>query len=143
MDAKTYLQQIGLNLEIIKDKKNEIVQLYTLATSITAPMGTEPVQTSNISDKVGKFGAEVADLRAKIEAEILDLQKDNMNRIETIRQVRNIVQYKILYKHYVEGKKFKKIAEEVHYSEVTISNKHTEALERVQEILDRKKRQGK
>lgn len=135
MDAKEYLEQIGINLAIIKNKQDEIEQLYTLATSITAPMGTEPVQTSNISDKVGKFGSEIADLRKEIETEIIELQKDNMRRIQTIQKVGNELQYKVLYNHYVKGMEFNDIAEELHFAPVTISKNHTKALEKIENLI--------
>lgn len=135
MNAKEYLEQIGINLAIIEDKKDQIEEVLALATSITAPMGTEPVQTSNISDKVGKFGSEFADLRKEIEAEILELQKDNMKRIQTIQKVGNILQYKILYNHYVKGMEFNDIAEMLNFAPVTISRNHTKALEKIEKLI--------
>ena len=135
MSAKEYLDQIGINLDIIKNKKNQIEELFALATSVNAPMGTEPVQTSNISDKVGKFGSEFADLHGEIKAEIIRLQKDNMQRIQTIQEVGNRLQYNILYCHYVDGLEFNDIADELHFAPITISRNHAKALEKIDEIL--------
>lgn len=136
MDAEVYLTQIGLNNAIIIDKQNSLIELYALATSITAPMGTEPVQTSSISDKVGKFGTEIVYLRQKIEEDIIRLKTENMQRIKHIEQVGDELQYKVLYKHYVDGLKFNRIAELLGYSEVWISTQHQNGLAKVQEILD-------
>jgi hypothetical protein len=137
VDAATYLEQIGKDDARIQAKLVEVHQLRSLATSVTAQLGTEPVQTSGASDKVGRIVAKIVDLEQEINRLIDKYIDDKQERISVIEQVDDALLYTILHKHYVQGKKFVTIAEEEHYSEVHICNKHQEALEQVQRILDR------
>lgn len=137
MDAATYLEQIVNDDARIQAKLIEVYQLRCLVTSVTAQLGTEPVQTSGDKDKVGKIVAKIIDLEHKINMMIDAFIDKKQERIEVIEQVEDTLLYTILHKHYVQGKKFVTIAEEEHYSEVHICNKHQEALEQVQRILDR------
>jgi hypothetical protein len=135
MEAKEYLQQIARDNNLIQNKCVEVYQLRCLATNITAPMGTEPVQTSNISDKVGIIAVKIVDLENEINNLIDRYIDDKQERIEIIEQIADPLQYNILHKHYVQGKKFKEIADEEHYSEIHINKQHQKALEKVQNIL--------
>lgn len=136
MDAKEYLQQIAKDNSLIQNKCIEVYQLRCLATNITAPMGTEPVQTSGVSDKVGNITAKIVDLENEINELIDRYIDDKQHRIEIIEQIADPLQYNILHKHYVQGKKFREIAEEEHYSEVHINKQHIKALAKVQKILN-------
>lgn len=140
MDARTYLQQIQKDNKLIQNKCIEVYQLRCLATSVTAPMGTEPVQTSGVSDKVGNITAKIVDLECEINKMIDRFIDDKQERIKVIEQVENPLQYNILHSHYVQGKRFKEIAEDEHYSEVHINKQHQYALGSVQRILDEKKK---
>ena len=136
MDAKEYLQQISKDDRLIQNKCIEVYQLRCLATSVTAPMGTEPVQTSGASDKVGNIAAKVVDLENEINGLIDKFIDDKHERIKVIEQIKDPLQYNILHKHYVQGKRFREIADEEHYSEVHISKQHQKALGKVQKILN-------
>jgi hypothetical protein len=142
LDARVYLQQIAKDDKLIQNKCVEVYQLRCLATSVTAPMGTEPVQTSGVSDKVGNITAKIVDLEAEINRMIDKFIDDKQERIKVIEQIDDELQYTILHKHYVQGKKFSLIAEEEHYSTEWISKSHSKALAKVQRILDKEKRQG-
>lgn len=142
MDAREYLQQIAKDDKLIQNKCVEVYQLRCLATSVTAPMGTEPVQTSGVSDKVGNITAKIVDLEAEINRMIDKFIDDKQERIKVIEQVNEPLQYNILHKHYVQGMRFRDIAEEEHYSEVHINKQHQKALKKVQRILDKEKGQG-
>lgn len=136
MDARVYLQQIAKDDNLIQNKCVEVYQLRCLATSVTAPMGTEPVQTSGVSDKVGNITAKIVDLEADINRMIDKFIDDKQERIKVIEQIDDELQYNILHKHYVQGKKFREIAEEEHYTEVHISKQHQKALKKVQKIIN-------
>lgn len=136
LDARVYLQQIARDDKLIQNKCVEVYQLRCLATSVTAPMGTEPVQTSGVSDKVGNITAKIVDLEAEINQMIDKFIDDKQERIAIIEQVNEPLQYNILHKHYVQGKKFREIAEEEHYTEVYISKQHQKALKKVQKIIN-------
>ena len=136
MDARTYLQQILKDDKLIQNKCVEVYQLRCLATNVTAPMGTEPVMTSGASDKVGNIVAKIVDLEYEINELIDQYIDDKQERIAVIEQIEDPLQYNILHKYYVQGTKFKDIAEEEHYSEVHINKQHQKALAKVQKILN-------
>lgn len=138
MDAKEFLKQIERDDRRIESKITEVYQLRCLATNVTAPMGREPIQSSDISDKVGKTVAKIVDLENEINRLIDNFVDDKQQRINVIEQVVDPLLYSILHKHYVAYKSFSTIAEELHYSTVWISRKHTEALAEVQKVLDEK-----
>lgn len=136
INAKTYLQQIINDDKRIQNKCIEVYQLRCLATNITAPMGTEPVQTSGASDKVGNIVAKIVDLEHEINDMIDRFIDDKHERIKVIEQIEDQLQYNILHSRYVQGKRFKEIAEEEHYTDVYISQQHQKALEKVQKIIN-------
>ena len=138
LKAERYLEQIRKSDARIDSKLVELYQLRCLATKVTAQMGSEVIQTSGVSDKVGNVAAKIVDLEAEINRLIDKFIDDKQERIKVIEQVDDALLYTILHKHYVQYKKFVSIAEEEHYTEVHISNKHQEALEKVQEILDKR-----
>ena len=138
LKAERYLEQIRKSDARIDSKLVELYQLRCLATKVTAQMGSEVIQTSGVSDKVGNVAAKIVDLEAEINRLIDKFIDDKQERIKVIEQVDDALLYTILHKHYVQYKKFVTIAEEEHYTEVHISNKHQEALEKVQEILDKR-----
>jgi hypothetical protein len=138
LKAERYLEQIRKSDARIDSKLVELYQLRCLATKVTAQMGSEVIQTSGVSDKVGNVTAKIVDLEAEINRLIDKFIDDKQERIKVIEQVDDALLYTILHKHYVQYKKFVTIAEEEHYTEVHISNKHQEALEKVQEILDKR-----
>ena len=138
LKAERYLEQIRKSDARIDSKLIELYQLRCLATKVTAQMGSEVIQTSGVSDKVGNVAAKIVDLEAEINRLIDKFIDDKQERIKVIEQVDDALLYTILHKHYVQYKKFVTIAEEEHYTEVHISNKHQEALEKVQEILDKR-----
>lgn len=136
MDAKKYLSQILKDDRIIKNKCVEVYQLRCLATSVTAPMGKESVMTSGPSDKVGNIVSKILDMENEIN-ELIDRYIDEkQERIKVIEQIEDPLQYTILHKHYVQGIRFRDIAEEEHYSEVHIAKQHQKALAKVQNILN-------
>ena len=138
LKAEKYLEQIKKADARIDSKLIEVYQLRCLAMKVTAQMGSESVQTSGVSDKVGNITAKIVDLEKEINCLIDKFIDDMQERIAVIEQVDDALLYTILHKHYVQYKKFRTIAEEEHYTEVHISNKHQEALEKVQEILDKR-----
>ena len=136
IEAQKYLEQIAKDDKIIQNKFVEVYQLRCLAESITAPMGTEPVQTSGVTDKVGNIAAKIVDLENEINELIDRYIDDKQERIKVIEQIDNPLQYSILHKYYVQGKKIAEIAAEEHYSDVHIIRQHKKALQKVQNIIN-------
>lgn len=136
MDAKEYLGQIDFLDRLIQSKQVEVYQLKCLATNVTAPMGSEPVQTSNISDKVGNITAKIVDLENEINDLIDQYIDEKQKRINMIEQIDDPLQYSILHKKYIQKKSLTKIAEEEHFSRVWIDKNHGYALKKIQNFLN-------
>ena len=137
MTPKEYLQQIKDTEEYIAEKEEELYRLECLATSITAPADREAVQTSNISDKVGKIAIKIALMRSEIlerKAKYIDILQECTSVIEEVRE-HNKLFYKILYNRYIKDKSLKKIAAESNYSYDYIREAHGYALLKVGKIL--------
>lgn len=137
--AKEFLTQIEKDDLLIQNKCVELYQLKCLATSTTAQMGNEPVQTSGTSDKVGRIASKMVDLQNEINAMVDKLIDDRQDRIAVIEQVRDPLQYTILHKRYVQYRKLPDIAKELHFSEVWVAKVHGKALLQVQKILNSQK----
>lgn len=141
MTAKEYLQQIQKQKNTIQKKESELFLLECLATSTTAPTDREAVQTSGTSDKVGNSAVKIAMLKEDIGRQKEQAQAIIIECIGVVEQVRALkcdtaeVQYNILHKRYVSGKKLKKIAEEETYSYDYIRELHGIALQNVKKLM--------
>ncbi|MGP1361080.1 MAG: hypothetical protein ACTTK5_01395 [Candidatus Fimenecus sp.] len=127
MTKKEELQSIRrINFEI-KHKRSRITALKSILTSVTHSYNPDVVQGVSVQDKMAKFVAEINDL----ETEIKDLEK-------TLLEIKNTVfdnikqlespEFEILYKRYFEFKSFKKIADELCYSERQIFRFHNSGM---------------
>lgn len=139
MNAKDYLMQIKYLEQRIQLKQEEITQLRTLATSITAPTDREAVQTSGTTDKVGELVVKIVDLRYEINDIIDKLIDTKRECIEVIEQIEIPLQYAVLHKFYIDNKPLPVIASELHYSYEHIKRIHRKALQNVEKILQKVK----
>ena len=135
-EAKEYLGQIDFLDRLIQNKQFEVYQLKCLATNVTAPMGTEPVQNSNVSDKVGNITAKIVDLEIEINGLIDQYIDEKQKRITLIEQIDDPLQYSILHKKYIQRKSLTEIAEEEHFSYVWVNKNHGYALKKIQNFLN-------
>lgn len=135
MTASEYLSQIK-NYDIrIERKVVELKDLRSKATSITATIGGDTVQSSGNSDKVGHIVAKIIDTENEINRmidEYIDLRNDC---IRTIEKLRNPLQYSVIHKHYVEYKTLNQISEEDGYSYQYIIEIHNSALNEIEKYL--------
>lgn len=135
MTASEYLNQIK-NCDIrINQKLVELQQLRSMATSITAPIGGDMVQTSGSGDKVGHIVAKIIDTENEINR-MIDEYLDMKNAcIRTIEKLTNPLQYIVIHKHYVEGKTLYQISDEEGYSYQYIIEIHNSALNEIEKYL--------
>lgn len=140
MTAKDYLKQIQSLEDALTDKQLELEQLEALATSITAPTDREAVQTSNISDKTGNFGAKIADLKNEIEQQAAAFLEEKQKRIKVIDSVRSLddIQGSILHKKYVWYMSLKNVARELCYSYEYTRHLHQKALKTAEMFIAEK-----
>jgi NAD(P)H-dependent flavin oxidoreductase YrpB (nitropropane dioxygenase family) len=136
--AKEYLEQIKKDDDKIQNKIIELYQLRCIATGVGSISTSDKIQSSLEGDKLGKIVAKIADAEKELDEMIDKLVAEKQERIKIIEQVQeeSNIQYKILHKRYVQFKSFNEIADEENYTTVWISKLHTEALEKVQNILN-------
>ncbi len=135
MTAKQYLGQIR-SLDIkIRQRKREIEELKLSATctgSISAQ--DEKVQTSASGDKLLNAVARYVDLEAETQNMIDAMQKKRHKIIAEIQSLEDSRYIEILYKRYVEFKRFDQIARECNYSCTHIKRMHGQALQEFTKI---------
>jgi len=113
VDIEEFLDYIILADKRIKNKKVEIYQLYCLAESVTAPMGSEAVQTSGVSDKVGNTVTKIIQEKEKAERMVEEYIAERAKRIALIETLKNPLEYDVIHLKYVQGKSLAEIATEV------------------------------
>lgn len=136
VDAETYLKEISKCEARIYGKIAEIKRLECLATSVTAALCDDKVQTSGISDKIGNIVVQIETEKEKLQKAIEHFFEVKSERIALIEQLDNVLDYKVIHGKYVRYLKFKDIAKEEHFSEQYIREVHIRALENFQILLN-------
>ena len=127
--AKKYLKQLEVLNVKINNKQKELSEMRQLSQSIGSfKYDTEKVQTSPSKDKLEKKAVQCVYLEQEINAEIdhfIDLKHKIINEIHTLE---NSSYIKVLFKRYVEFKRFEEIAVETNYSYQYVRELHGAAL---------------
>jgi DNA-directed RNA polymerase specialized sigma subunit len=136
MNAKQYLCQVKKLDKMIDNKQIEVEQMYSLATSISVSTDSDRVQTSGIKDKVGDTVSKIVDLQNEINNMIDEFVDRKQEVIKTIEQLNDADEYDVLHKHYIQGKNWVQIADDMSYSYQGVHKIHKRALHNVQTILN-------
>ena len=136
MLASTYLSEIEKLERAVKNKYAELADLRCLAESITAHIGTEPVQTSGVSDRVGGVTVRIVMKQDEILRMIDNFLDEKQKRIEIIELLEKPLEYDVLYQKYVKYMTLAEIAKEEKYSYQHICDIHNKALEKIQIIIN-------
>ncbi|MDE7124419.1 MAG: hypothetical protein K2N83_02870 [Eubacterium sp.] len=136
MNAKKYLEGIADHTAKIHCKLAEIEQLRSLAASISCLTSDTHVQSSSESDRIGRIVSDIVDKENELDAMVDDYIDEKGKRIKLIEQLDDRLQYKVLHKRYVELKSLTEIADEENYSYVWISKVYSQAMKKVQNILN-------
>lgn len=118
MKAKEYLQQLKRLDELINQKIKEVTELRERATSVSGiDYSKDKVQTSPSGDApFVKLIGKIADLEAEINAEIDSFVNEKHKIINQIQSLKNADYISLLFKRYVEFKKFEIIAIEMNFT---------------------------
>lgn len=135
MKAKEYLEQYAKLDAVIINKTIEAEQWEALATSITAQMDGERVQSSGNQQKMADAINRSVDIKAEVEALIRKKQEIT----ETIEQL-PIEEYKLLHKVYIQQKGMKAAQVEDNRSYSWVTTVHGKALSKLQDILDKREK---
>ena len=134
-DAKAYLQQIKLHDARIDRNIEELDNLRSMTTKITATWKDDVVSGTGNQDKLGAAVAKIGDLQTEIDRDIdayIDMKRsvwDLLNRIE------NPDQLQILYKRYFKYEHWEQIACEMNMTYRNVCYIHGRALQAVSELL--------
>ncbi len=135
MKAKDFLLQLSKLDKLIENKTVEKVQWRSVATSVTAQVGGERVQSSGNPHKITDAIATYLDLEKEIDrflSEQIQKKKDIISIIEQL----NPTEYDVLHKMYVQYKDLQEVADKYNKSYSWVTTVHGKALKNVQKILD-------
>lgn len=133
--AKYYLEEIEKYDRLMQNKIAEIKQLRCLATSVTAVLKPDKVQTSGAGDKVGHIVSLIVDTEAELQTIINHFFSEKTERIKLIEQLENPLEYTVLHKKYIQYKRFDDIAAEENYTLQYIYEVHAKALKKIDDML--------
>ena len=134
MTAKDYLlryRYIGAGIDIKREQQRYFREL---ATKITAGSESLP-RSSEISDKVGRNAARIADIEIEIQNDIarsLELYREIIHKVS---EVPNIVERQVLENIYINGCSLAATAETIGYSIAQTERFHLAALETFQKLI--------
>ena len=131
MWAKEYLQQLQRLDTVINQKIAELEDLRLKAESVgSIDYAKDKVQTSSAGDApfVNIIGR-MADLKAEISTEIEQYANEKHLIIKQIQELDNPAYVQILYKRYVEFKRFEVIAAEMKYTYPYTRQLHKKSLQ--------------
>ena len=134
--AKDYLNQIGLLNAKIENMLRARSDLMTMATRVTPQLQTAPASSGGGKDKIGEAVAKIVDLERRIDREIDALVALKGAAIARLNRLTNKNHYNILFKRYVLGLTFEKIAEEMGYTYRGICYLHGRALQDFEKMMD-------
>lgn len=138
VEAKEFLNQVKkLDLQIT-NKLIEQRQWRDIALGITANMDGERVQSTGSKNKMANAIEKCVDMEAEIDSLVDKLIDTKKEVIQTIEQLENPTEYNLLHMRYIQYIPLKDIADlwGVDYTNVTTA--HGRALNKVQEIRNKK-----
>lgn len=136
-EAQIFLESLEKIDVLTECKLIERRQWYELATSITANMGGEVVQSSGSQSKMADAMNKCIDMEGEIASTIDKLIAKKKDVTQTIEQVDNATWYKILHLRYVQHIELKDIADSFGKSYDWAKSTHGRAIRCVQGILNR------
>ena len=135
-DAKAYLRSIELLDTHINNRINDLHELTSLATKITATISLVSVAGSGSQDKLGDSVAKIIDLQDEINRKIdkyIDLKREISSILEQLEDPDHV---KVLHKRYFEYKPWEQIACEMNFSYRNICYIHGKALQAVEALME-------
>lgn len=130
MTAKEYLSEVQRVKIIIEQKREKIKEYRNTVTSLqSVRFDVVKVQGGkNHIDRIGGTVSKIVDLETEVENDILNLVNFQDEITKQIQEMKNPNYIRLLYKRYIEGKKFLTIAEEMNYTDQYIREMHGKAL---------------
>lgn len=138
MKAKEYLLQIRKIDRLIENKISELEHWKSVATGTTTFSDGDRVQSSGNKYKMEDAVLKCIEINNEINADIDRLVETRKDVISTIEQLK-LDEYDVLYKIYVQNKKYQDVADSYAVSYSNITTIRGRALKNLQAILDERK----
>lgn len=133
--AREFLQQVRKRDCIVNNKMIERDQWKAMATSATAPMGGERVQTSGSQQRMADAVGRYVDIEAQINEYIDQLYNAKRDVLAVIERL-DVREYDLLHKVYIQYIPLAELAVIYDCSYSSITTTHGRALQHVEEILN-------
>lgn len=114
----------------IRILEQSIATLRITATSLSAPLGGDRVQTSGTTDRVGRIVAEIADAEIEMDREIQHLAQLRLEAIQMVEGLPDPDQ-SVMRLRYIVGAQWETIADEIGYTERNCYLIHNRAMKRL------------
>lgn len=137
-EAQIYLEQYEMLFVQMECKIAERQQWHDLAFSITQQMGGERVQSSGSKSKMTDAYDRCIAMEKEISEEIAIVAWKMEEIKQTLGQLDNPTEYKVLHQKYIQFKQLKTIAENFKADYTWATTVHGRALKSVQDVLDAK-----
>ena len=134
--ARSFLEQVQKLDKIIENKIIECDQWKAMATSATAQMGGERVQSSGSQQRMADAVEKYIDIERRINEYIDKLYDTKMEVLGVIEQL-EVGEYDLLHKVYVQYISLAEVAVIYDRSYSSVTTTHGRALQHVEEILER------
>lgn len=140
MTAEEYLTRYKQMAARVKMLRAEIERLRTEAESMSINLDGMP-RGSSISDKTARLAIEIAERMTALEAEASVVFTESMKIVDMIGRVENPKQQALLYKRYIQDKKWGEIAVEMRYAYQWVAGPlHDRALKAFEEVMKENER---
>ena len=129
MTAKEYLSEVQTLQTMIEQKQETIKQIWESITTVHGlQYDREKVQGGKQTDRIEESVAKIVDLEKEAEADIVNLIHKKHEIITQIHALDNYRYIQLLFKRYIEFKKFQTVAEEMNLTDQYVKEMHPKAL---------------
>lgn len=139
MKAKEYLEQLRKLDKLIENKLAEKERWQCIATSTTAQLSGERVQSSGNQQKMADAVCRYIELESEINA-CIDRFVDQRQEIIATIEMLDVAEYDLLHKIYVQYMTLQETAALLDKSYTWVTTMHGTALKNVQRILDEREK---
>lgn len=138
MNAKEYLQQYLEAESICNSKLDQLTRLHEMATQVTAPIGSERVQTTT-ENKIERIVVQIIECEDELSESIERLKQTGKEVEKAIACLSDIRHRKVLRYIYIDDKKIEEVAYLMNYDYYHVCHLHGFALAEIQKFASNRK----
>lgn len=135
--AETFLKRVEMIDTVLENKLIEQQQWRSIATSITANMGGEKVQSSSPKSKLENAVVNCVAMEDEICEQVDKLIDEKRKVTKVLEALYSPTEYKILHMRYIQYISLSDIADRLNREYSWVTTTHGRALKNVQKILER------